>query len=86
VGRKLNTSVFNDFGQRWIRHSKGQEGFLIMDEHPVHVSRRGYSWLEKYEKQISLFFPEYISDLNSDELLNQDVKTNALEQKGRIIE
>jgi hypothetical protein len=36
-------------------------------------------WLARHRQQIRLFFlPGYSPDLNPDELLNQDVKTNAV--------
>src|SRR2546422_285085 len=56
--------------------------FLILDRHPVHKSAPVSRWLEKHAARIQLFWlPSYSPELNPDELLNQDVKTNAL---GRV--
>ena len=56
--------------------------FLIVDGHPVHKARMVSRWLAEHREQIRVFFlPSYSPELNPDELLNQDVKTNAL---GRV--
>ena len=53
--------------------------FLIVDRHPVHRSKKVRQWVEKHRTRIRLFFlPGYSPELNPDELLNQDVKTNAV--------
>lgn len=75
---KFNAFVFIVFLKRLIRHAE-RKVFLIVDEHPVHVSGRVKRWLARHRQQIRLFFlPGYSPDLNPDELLNQDVKTNAV--------
>ena len=74
----FNTPVFVIFLRRLIRHSK-RKVFLIVDEHPVHVSGLVARWVKRHHQQLHLFFlPGYSPDLNPDELLNQDVKTNAV--------
>ena len=56
--------------------------FLIVDGHPVHKSRSVTRWLAEHQEQIRVFLlPSYSPELNPDELLNQDVKTNTL---GRV--
>ena len=71
--------VFVRFLRRLVRHSGGQKVFLIVDRHPVHKSREVTRWLAARADQIALFLlPGYSPELNPDELLNQDVKTNAL--------
>jgi len=53
-----------------------------VDGHPVHKARSVSRWLAERREQIRIFFlPPYSPELNPDELLNQDVKTNAL---GRV--
>lgn len=70
--------VFIVFLKRLIRHA-GRKVFLIIDGHPVHTAPRLERWLARQRGQIRLFFlPGYSPDLNPDELLNQDVKTNAV--------
>jgi len=78
-GQKFKASVFIGFMKRLVRHNRGRKVFFIVDEHPVHVSSKVKKWVEGRKDQIRLFFlPGYSPDLNPDELLNQDVKTNAV--------
>ncbi len=52
--------------------------YVIVDGHPVHRSNKVKRWVSKRAKQVSLpFLTGYSPDLNPDESLNQDVKTNA---------
>lgn len=77
-GENFTTSVLILFLKRLIRHA-GRKAFLIVDEHPVHTARRVEQWVARHRRQVRLFFlPGYSPDLNPDELLNQDVKTNAV--------
>jgi transposase len=70
--------VFIEFMKRLIRQSKGKV-YLIVDGHPVHRSREVKEWLGTHTQKIRLFFlPPYSPELNPDEVLNQDVKSNAL--------
>ena len=70
--------VMIEFLRRLVRQSHGKV-FLIVDRHPVHRSGKVERWIESHERQIRLFFlPDYSPDLNPDELLNQDVKSNAV--------
>ena len=56
--------------------------FLILDGHPVHKSKKVDHWLANNVKKIEMFLlPAYSPELNPDELLNQDVKTNAIRKK-----
>ncbi len=76
---KFVAAVFIDFLNRLIRQSKGQKIILILDGHPVHRSKKVKAWAEAHAEQIELqFLPGYAPELNQTELLNQDVKTNAL--------
>ena len=52
---------------------------FFVDGHPVHRSKKVKRWLETHTAEIELLFlPGYSPQLNPDELLNQDVKSNAL--------
>src|SRR5664280_931972 len=76
---KFVAAVFIDFLHRLIRQSKGQRIILILDGHPVHRSKKVKLWIQAHAEQIELqFLPGYAPELNPTELLNQDVKTNAL--------
>lgn len=84
--QRFTTPVFLKFLRRLIRqpHLRRSGGrrrkcFLIVDSHPVHKSRAVERWLADHRRQIELFFlPGYAPELNPDELLNQDAKSNAL--------
>lgn len=66
------------FLKRVTRHA-GRKVFLIVDGHPVHKSARVRNWVRANAPRIELFLlPSYSPDLNPDEFLNQDVKSNAL--------
>ena len=74
----FTAAVMIDFLKRLIRHA-GRKVFLIVDGHPVHRSKKVKRWLEAHTAGIQLFYlPGYSPELNPDELLNQDVKSNAL--------
>jgi transposase len=75
---RFSASLFIDFLKRLIRQL-GRKVFLIVDGHPVHRARTVKDWLARHTDEIALFYlPPYSPELNPDELLNQDVKTNAL--------
>jgi len=77
----FNTEVFIVFMKQLIKHSK-QKIFLIADRHPAHQTKRVEQWLEENKAKISLYYlPAYSPELNPDELVNQDVKTNIIGKK-----
>ena len=56
--------------------------FLIADNLKVHKAYKVQDFIKKNKDKIEIFFlPSYSPELNPDELLNQDVKTNALKNK-----
>ena len=82
--QRFTARVFLNFLGRLLRLTRKtrKKVFLIVDGHPVHKSRSVKRWLAEHHEQIRVFFlPSYSPELNPDELLNQDVKTNAL---GRV--
>lgn len=65
-------------------NSNKKKIFLIADNLKVHHSKKVQEFIENNKDKIEIFFlPPYSPELNPDELLNQDIKTNAL--KGKII-
>ncbi|MCP4049171.1 MAG: IS630 family transposase [bacterium] len=73
---KFDTEKFIEFLRRLIK-TVVKKVYLIIDGHPVHRSGRVKAWLEKNKHLIEIFFlPPYSPDLNPDELLNNDVKSN----------
>lgn len=78
---KFNADVCITFLKRLIKDTK-QKIFLILDGHPVHKSKKIKAWIAANAAKISLsVLPAYSPELNPDELLNQDVKTNAVRKK-----
>lgn len=76
--RLFRVDVFLDFLKRLVRQAESKV-FLIVDGHPVHRSGKAKAWLKKNAYRICLFFlPAYSPELNPDEMLNQDVKSNAV--------
>ena len=74
----FDTPVFVRFLRRLIRHA-GRRIFVILDSHSVHKAAATRRWLERHRDEVEVFFlPTYAPDLNPDELLNHDVKANAL--------
>jgi hypothetical protein len=75
---KFNAKVFLSFLRRLKRQNQGKL-YLIIDGHPVHRSSSIKNWIIENKKHICLFFlPAYCPELNPDELLNQDVKSNTI--------
>ena len=78
---RFTSQVLIKFLRRLLRQSTGKV-FLILDNHPVHRSRAVKQWVEKRADRLSLFYlPGYSPELNPDELVNQDVKSNAVGRK-----
>ena len=76
--QRFTARVFLEFLRRLRRLTK-RKLYLIADRHPVHRAARVKRWLAKQARQVRLFWlPPYSPELNPDELLNQDVKTNAV--------
>ena len=70
--------MFVDFMRRLRLQSEGKV-YLIVDGHPAHRSRRAKEFVAANAADFRLIqLPGYCPELNPDELLNQDVKTNAL--------
>lgn len=78
---RFEAEVFLEFLRRLMRQSS-RKVFLIVDRHPLHRSRMVKNWLAENAQRIRLFFlPGYSPELNPDEMLNQDVKSNAVGRK-----
>lgn len=78
---RFTTLIFINFLERLIKQ-QSQKIFLIVDRYSVHTSKAVAEWVKEHEENISLFFlPPYSPELNPDELLNQDLKSNALRSR-----
>ena len=74
----FNGAVFIKFVRRLLRLRR-RKVLLIVDRHPAHRSAEVKRWLARHADRLELFLlPGYSPDLNPDEFLNQDVKSNAL--------
>ena len=75
---KFQSAVFVEFMRRLLLQVNGRIT-LIVDGHPVHRSRHARQFVDENAKRLRLIrLPGYCPELNPDELLNQDVKTNGL--------
>jgi transposase len=75
---RFTAQVLLQFLRRLVRHV-GRKVFLVVDRHPVHKSKKVKHWLQQHAAEIELFWlPGYSPELNPDEYLNQDLKSNAL--------
>jgi transposase len=69
-------SVLIDFLDRLIRDAQ-RKVVVIADGHPAHKGRRVKRWLTEHASHCELvLLPGYAPELNPDELLNQDLKSN----------
>lgn len=77
----MNVAVFLKFLNQLIK-KQDKKIFLILDNLKVHKAYKVQDWQRKNKDKIEFFFlPPYSPELNPDELVNQDVKANALKHK-----
>jgi transposase len=73
----FNGEVFIDFLRRLV-WDRDRKVYLIVDHHPVHLSRKVRWWVGCHHAEIRLIYlPPYSPELNPGEFLNQEVKANA---------
>lgn len=74
----FRAATFVEFLRRLLKQLDGRI-YLIVDGHPVHRSRIAKAFVAQHARRLRLIrLPGYCPELNPDELLNQDVKTNGL--------
>lgn len=72
------TKVYLDFLKRLVKQAR-RKVYVIADRHSVHKSRAVQRWLEAHADRIRQFLlPAYSPELNRDEYLNHDLKSNAV--------
>jgi transposase len=77
----FSAKVFIAFLRR-LAQQVDKKLFVVVDGHPVHRSKETKNWIGKQKGKIHLFYlPGYSPELNPDEVLNQDVKSNAVGRK-----
>lgn len=75
---RFTTPVFLGFLGRLLRQHP-RKVFLILDRHPVHLAQAVARWVARRTHRIRLYFlPGYSPELNPDEVLNQDIKSQAV--------
>ena len=80
----FNGGVFINFLTRLIKH-KQNKIFLVADGHSAHKTKLVKAWLKEHKDRIELFFlPPYSPELNAQEYVNQDLKTNIIGKKRPI--
>jgi transposase len=81
---RFNGEVFETYLKQLIKYSR-QKIFFITDGHPAHKTKKLNEWLEENKHRIEVFFlPPYSPELNPQEYVNQDVKTNIIGKKRPI--
>lgn len=81
---RFNGEVFQTFLQQMIKYSR-KKIYLVIDGHPAHKTKMLNEWLLENETRIEVFFlPPYSPELNPQEYVNQDVKTNIIGKKRPI--
>ena len=80
----FNGAVFIEFLTHLIKY-KAYKIFLVVDGHSAHKTKLANAWLEEHKDRIELFFlPPYSPELNPQEYVNQDLKTNVIGKKRPI--
>lgn len=80
----FNSEVFRTFLQQMIKYKK-RKIFFVTDNHPSHKTKKLKGWLEENRDKIEVFFiPPYSPELNAQEYVNQDLKTNIVGRKRAI--
>ena len=78
---RFNGEVFGSFLKQMIKYSR-QKIYFVTDGHPAHKTKKLNEWLSQNKNKIEVFFlPPYSPELNPQEYVNQDVKTNIIGKK-----
>ncbi len=81
IDGSFNGAVFETFLKQMIKYSR-QKIYFVTDGHPAHKTKKINEWLSKNKDRIEVFFlPPYSPELNPQEYVNQDVKTNIIGKK-----
>lgn len=84
IDGRFNGDVFITFLKQMIKFSR-QKIYFVTDGHPAHKTKKLNQWLAENKNRIEVFFlPPYSPELNPQEYVNQDVKTNVIGKKRPI--
>lgn len=82
----FNYRVFHRFLKALIDEAEGRKMHVIVDNLRVHHAKAIRRWVRRYGKLIELhYLPSYSPDLNPDEYLNCDVKTELAKRPERRV-
>lgn len=80
----FNYQVFHRFLSALVKESKGRKIHVVVDNLRVHHSKVIKRWLRRYKDLIEVhYLPSYSPDLNPDEYLNCDLKTQLAKRPER---
>lgn len=81
IDGRFNGDVFLTFLKQMIKFSR-RKIYFVTDGHPAHKTKKLKKWLGDNKNKIEVFFlPPYSPELNPQEYVNQDVKTNVIGKK-----
>jgi len=84
IDGRFNGGVFITFLKQMIKYSR-QKIYFVTDGHPAHKTKKLNEWLNENKDRIEVFFlPPYSPELNPQQYVNQDVKTNVIGKKRPI--
>jgi transposase len=84
IDGRFNGEIFITFLKQMIKYSR-QKIYFVTDGHPAHKTIKLKEWLEYNKDKIEVFFlPPYSPELNPQEYVNQDIKTNVIGKKRPI--
>jgi transposase len=81
IDGRFNSEVFETFLKQMIKYAR-EKIYFVTDGHPAHKTKKLNEWLAQNKNRIEVFFlPPYSPELNPQEYVNQDVKTNVIGKK-----
>lgn len=84
IDGRFNSEVFETFLRQMIKYGRDKI-YFVTDGHPAHKTKKLNEWLSANKDKIEVFFlPPYSPELNPQEYVNQDVKTNVIGKKRPI--
>ncbi len=84
IDGRFNSEIFQTFLKQMIKYNR-QKIFFITDGHPAHKTKKLNEWLAENKDRIEvLFLPPYSPELNPQEYVNNDVKTNIIGKKRAV--
>lgn len=81
---RFNQYVLKAYLKRLLKDAKGRPLIIILDNHPSHHGKALKKWVKSKNELLALhYLPSYAPDLNPDEFLNCDLKTQIAKRPER---